>query len=75
MTSHSISPSQAESSAPPRRYTEAEVAELAERLERDEYTSVFGCLEDWHALKAISFQQPELVVPYVHLLELEVDED
>ncbi|MGK7907513.1 MAG: DUF2555 domain-containing protein [Synechococcus sp.] len=56
-------------------YSEEEVAEIAERLEKDEYGTVFGCLEDWHALKAIAFNQPELVTPYVHLLELEVDED
>ena len=56
-------------------YTEAEVAAIAERLEKDDYSTVFGCLEDWHTLKAIAFHQPELVVPYMHLLELEVDED
>lgn len=59
----------------PQQYTEAEVAAIAERLEQDEYETVFGCLDDWHALKAIAFHQPELVRPYVHLLELEVDED
>lgn len=53
----------------------AEVAEIAERLERDEYATVFGCLEDWHRLKAIAFYAPSLVEPYAHLLEMEIDED
>ncbi|MGK7910177.1 MAG: DUF2555 domain-containing protein [Synechococcus sp.] len=56
-------------------YSEEEVAAIAERLDKDEYGTVFGCLDDWHTLKAIAFHQPELVAPYVHLLELEVDED
>ncbi len=56
-------------------YSAEEVAAIAERLEKDEYGTVFGCLDDWHTLKAIAFHQPELVTPYVHLLELEVDED
>ncbi|MEM6445115.1 MAG: DUF2555 domain-containing protein [Cyanobacteria bacterium J06642_2] len=55
--------------------TAADVAALAERLESDCYESVFDCLEDWHALKAVAFQAPNLVVPYAHLLEMEVDED
>lgn len=49
----------------------ADVAELAARLERDEYTNAFEGLEDWHLLRAIAFQRPELVEPYIHLLDLE----
>lgn len=49
----------------------ADVAELAARLERDEYKSAFEGLEDWHLLRAIAFQRPELVEPYIHLLDLE----
>ena len=75
MASPSISTPQSPLPVATRTYTEVEVAEIAERLERDDYGSVFGCLEDWHALKAIAFHQPELVTLYVHLLELEVDED
>ncbi|GAB4211667.1 MAG: DUF2555 domain-containing protein [Synechococcales cyanobacterium] len=59
----------------PRTMTAADVAALAERLETDSYSSVFGSLEDWHLLKAVAFHHPELVEPYLHLLELEVDED
>jgi hypothetical protein len=49
----------------------ADVAELATRLEQDNYTNVFDGLQDWHLLRAIAFQRPELVEPYIHLLDLE----
>ncbi len=55
--------------------TANDVAVLAERLESNRYDTLFGCLEDWHKLKAIAFYDPVLVEPYAHLLELEVDED
>lgn len=51
--------------------TATDVAELAARLEQDEYDTVFEGLEDWHLLRAIAFQRPELVESYVHLLDLE----
>lgn len=51
--------------------TAEEVADLATRLEQDNYTSPFEGLNDWHILRAIAFQRPELVEPYVHLLDLE----
>jgi Protein of unknown function (DUF2555) len=51
--------------------TEAEVASLAKRLEQDEYTNAFEGLNDWHLLRAIAFQRPELVEPYLYLLDLE----
>jgi hypothetical protein len=51
--------------------TESEVAALARRLEQDEYTSPFEGLEDWHLLRAIAFQRPEMVEPYLYLLDLE----
>ncbi|MEN9203275.1 MAG: DUF2555 domain-containing protein [Thermostichus sp. DG_1_6_bins_120] len=59
----------------PCQCTESEVAAIAERLERNDYPTVFGCLEDWHTLRAIAFYNPSLVAPYAHLLEWEVDED
>ena len=49
----------------------AEVAQLATRLEQDNYTNAFDGLNDWHLLRAIAFQRPELVESYVHLLDLE----
>jgi Protein of unknown function (DUF2555) len=48
-----------------------DVAELAARLEQDDYPTVFDCLNDWHLLRAIAFQRPELAEPYLHLLDLE----
>jgi len=41
----------------PRQFTAADVAAIAERLERNEYPNVFDCLEDWHTLRAIAFYQ------------------
>ncbi len=48
-----------------------EVADLAVRLEQDNYTNAFDGLNDWHLLRAIAFQRPELVEPYIHLLDLD----
>jgi len=55
--------------------TAAEVAELAARLDRDEYSNVFEGLQDWHLLRAIAFQRPELIEPYIELLDLEADDE
>ena len=51
--------------------TTADVQELAHRLEEDDYNNAFEGLNDWHLLRAIAFQRPELVEPYIHLLDLE----
>lgn len=51
--------------------TTADVQQLATRLELDDYTNPFDGLNDWHLLRAIAFQRPELVEPYLHLLDLE----
>ncbi|MCM1985336.1 protein IsiD [Lyngbya confervoides] len=53
------------------RFTEEEVNRLAQRLENDDYETPFAALEDWHLLRALAFQRPELVDPYVYLLDLE----
>ncbi|MGD1903837.1 MAG: DUF2555 domain-containing protein [Geitlerinemataceae cyanobacterium] len=47
------------------------VRELAERLEADEYPTPFAGLEDWHLLRAVAYENPELVEPYLYLLEFE----
>lgn len=49
----------------------ADVADLAQRLEQDEYRSPFEGLEDWHLLRALAFQRPEMVEPYIYLLDME----
>jgi hypothetical protein len=53
------------------KLTAEEVAELANRLERDEYSSAFDGLEDWHLLRTLAFERPELIEPYIYLLDLE----
>ncbi|NJN85061.1 MAG: DUF2555 domain-containing protein [Leptolyngbyaceae cyanobacterium SL_7_1] len=49
----------------------ADVAELAGRLEQDNYSNIFDGLSDWHLLRAIAFKRPELVLPYLDLLDME----
>ena len=51
--------------------TAKDVAELAVRLEQDDYTNAFEGLDDWHLLRALAFQRPELAEPYLYLLDLE----
>jgi hypothetical protein len=51
--------------------TAEDVQELATRLELDNYSNAFEGLNDWHLLRAIAFQRPELVEPYIYLLDLE----
>ena len=50
--------------------TSEDVAKLAARLEEDDYTDPFEGLNDWHLLRAIAFQRPELVERYIHLLDI-----
>lgn len=51
--------------------TEQEIADLAIRLEQDEYSNAFEGLNDWHLLRAIAFHRPEMVESYIYLLDLE----
>ena len=51
--------------------TSHDVAELAVRLEVDDYTDPFEGLNDWHLLRSLAFQRPEMVEPYLHLLDME----
>ncbi|MBD1905865.1 DUF2555 domain-containing protein [Funiculus sociatus GB2-A5] len=51
--------------------TMTDVEQLAVRLERDEYNNPFEGLDDWHLLRAIAFQRPELIEPYIYLLDLQ----
>jgi Protein of unknown function (DUF2555) len=53
------------------KLTQEDVSELAARLELDEYSNAFEGLNDWHLLRAIAFQRPELVEHYYHLLDME----
>jgi len=51
--------------------TKEDVANLAERLETDDYSSPFEALQDWHLLRAIAFQRQDLAEPYIYLLDIE----
>ena len=51
--------------------TQDQVKQLAARLDLDEYDNAFDGLNDWHLLRAIAFHRPELVEPYIYLLDLE----
>ena len=53
------------------KLTSEQVAEVANRLEQDDYSTPFAGLQDWHLLRAIAFHRPELVEPYVYLLDIE----
>ena len=57
-------------------FDEAQVAVLAQRLEDDDYATPFDGLQDWHLLRALAIHRPELVTPWVHLVDQEpFDED
>ena len=51
--------------------TQADVDQLAPRLEQDENTTAVDGLQDWHRLRSVAFQRPELVESYLHLLDME----
>ena len=55
-----------------------DVADLAARLEKDDYNDPFEALRDWHLLRAIAFQRQELqdlIKPYFYLLDLEAHDE
>ncbi|MFM7312985.1 MAG: DUF2555 domain-containing protein [Cyanobium sp.] len=57
-------------------FDETSTAELARRLEEDDYPSPFAGLDDWHLLRALAIHRPELTGPYLHLVDQEpFDED
>jgi uncharacterized protein (DUF849 family) len=51
--------------------TAEDVADVARRLEQDDYSNPFEALQDWHLLRAIAFQRHDLVQPYLYLLDIE----
>ena len=57
-------------------FDEVSMAELAQRLDDDDYPTPFAGLSDWHLLRAIAIHRPELARPYLHLVDQEpFDED
>ena len=45
--------------------------ELAKRLEDENYATPFDGLQDWHLLRALAINRPELTSKYIHLLDQE----
>ena len=45
--------------------------QLAKRLEDDNYASPFDGLKDWHLLRALAINKPELTSNYIHPLDQE----
>ena len=52
-------------------FNEEMTNELAKRLEDDNYSTPFDGLEDWHLLRALAINRPELTDNYIHLLDQE----
>ena len=52
-------------------FDEEMVLELAKRLEEDNYNTPFDGLKDWHLLRALAINRPELTTNYIHLLDQE----
>lgn len=52
-------------------FDEEAIAELARRLEDDDYPTPFAGLADWHLLRALAIHRPDLILPYVHLVDQE----
>jgi hypothetical protein len=52
-------------------FDDASIAELARRLEEDDYPTPFAGLADWHLLRALAIHRPDLIQPYVHLVDQE----
>ena len=49
-------------------FNEKMTLELAKRLEGENYANPFDGLKDWHLLRALAINRPELTSDYIHLL-------
>ena len=52
-------------------FNEEMTYELAKRLEEENYPTPFDGLQDWHLLRALAINRPELTSNYTHLLDQE----
>ena len=52
-------------------FNEEMTLELANRLEDDNYSTPFDGLKDWHLLRSLAINRPELTSDYIHLLDQE----
>ncbi len=58
------------------KFDDQSTAQLAERLEGEDYANPFESLNDWHLLRALAIHRPELTLDYHHLIDQEpFDED
>ena len=46
--------------------------ELAKRLEEENYNTPFDGLKDWHLLRTIAINRPEITTNYIHFLDQEL---
>ena len=44
---------------------------LVSQLAKDNYNTPFDGLKDWHLLRALAINRPELTTNYIHLLDQE----
>ena len=52
-------------------FDEEKSLELSKRLEEDNYNNPFDGLKDWHLLRALAINRPELKSNFIHLLDQE----
>ena len=52
-------------------FNEEMTLKLAKRLEEDNYKTPFDGFNDWHLLRALAINRPELTSDYIHLLDQE----
>ena len=52
-------------------FDEKMTLDLATRLEEDNYSTPFDGLTDWHLLRTLAINRPELTSDYIHLLDQE----
>ena len=58
------------------KFDDQSTAQLAKRLEEEDYKNPFESLDDWHLLRALAINRPELTLNYHHLIDQEpFDED
>ncbi len=58
------------------QFDDQTTAQLAKRLEGEDYPNPFESLNDWHLLRALAIHRPELTLDYHHLIDQEpFDED
>ena len=56
------------SEKPVNSYIEEITLQLEKRIEEDEYTTPIDGLKNWHLLKDLAINRPELTTDYTHLL-------